>query len=294
MAEIGIKVEKYSSIAAVVKVLRDYSSMSISDIKAAIEKNDYVYTGSSYEDGELEKIIDCYTRLTQSGTAVQLYEDGDGISFEILLNIQQRNYEISNEVEAEEELEQDDTDIEVLEPFSYLWEEEFDDWVVIKDENGYSIYNTETQSVLLIEDEDLNNKVAAMMVMQGCEVCSGIAGWPYEDYSEDDFNRAVEFVEEYAESLGAKYICTKREKFTTFSGEKHILEINQMRVYQYKDEYFWVESHFLPDKPFMVMTFGDTIETIFDDADPFPYDLPEEELKAEVRYSLGIEPYPEN
>jgi len=30
-----------------------------------------------------------------------------------------------------------------------------------------------------------------------------------------------------------------------------------------------------------------------DDAEPFPYDLTEEELKAEVRYSLGLEVYPE-
>ena len=40
-------------------------------------------------------------------------------------------------------------------------------------------------------------------------------------------------------------------------------------------------------------SFGDSIETIGDDAEPFPYDLDKEELEAEVRYSLGIEEYPE-
>ena len=36
--------------------------------------------------------------------------------------------------------------------------------------------------------------------------------------------------------------------------------------------------------------FGDSIDTIgSDDADPFPYNLDEEELKLEVRYSLGLE-----
>ncbi len=50
--------------------------------------------------------------------------------------------------------------------------------------------------------------------------------------------------------------------------------------------------HFVADRPFMVLSFGDTIENIFDDAEPFPYNLEEDELKAEVRYSLGIEPYP--
>ncbi len=41
-----------------------------------------------------------------------------------------------------------------------------------------------------------------------------------------------------------------------------------------------------------VDSFGDTIESIFDDMDPFPYNLDEDELKAEVGYSLGIEEYP--
>ncbi|HBZ03922.1 MAG TPA: hypothetical protein DEO83_08955 [Lachnospiraceae bacterium] len=66
--------------------------------------------------------------------------------------------------------------------------------------------------------------------------------WPYTEHSEEEYNKAVYFVLQYAESLGEKYICTKQEKFTTISG----------------------------------------------DEDPFPYNLTEEELKAEVRYSLGI------
>lgn len=107
-------------------------------------------------------------------------------------------------------------------------------------------------------------------------------------------NKALDFVEKYAESLGAKFVCTKEEQFNTYSRNNHILEDNEMRVYQYNNEFFWIENHFLPDKPFLVFSFGDTIDTIFEDAEPFPYDLSEEELKAEVRYSLGIEPYPKN
>ena len=61
-----------------------------------------------------------------------------------------------------------------------------------------------------------------------------------------------------------------------------------MKVFQYGDEYFWVEHHFLPECPYIVFSFGDSVDTIFEDADPFPYNLTEEELKAEVRYSLGI------
>ncbi len=57
---------------------------------------------------------------------------------------------------------------------------------------------------------------------------------------------------------------------------------------------YWIDNHFLSYKPFVVFPLGDTIDSIFDDAEPFPYDLSEEELKVEVRYSPGIEIYPKS
>ena len=116
--------------------------------------------------------------------------------------------------------------------------------------------------------------------------------WPYDNHSEEEYYKAIKFVEDYAVSLGAEYVCTKEEPFTTYVGDKIIKEKPKMRVFKYGDEYFQVEHHFVADRPFMVLSFGDTIENIFDDADPFPYNLEEDELKAEVRYSLGIERYP--
>ena len=117
--------------------------------------------------------------------------------------------------------------------------------------------------------------------------------WPYNDHSEEDYYKAIEFVENYAVSLGARFVCEKNQKFTTISGDWRIVEELRMKIFKYGDEYYWLEHHFLPDRPFIVFSFGDTIESISDDADPFPYDLEEMELKAEVRYSLGIEKYPE-
>ena len=118
--------------------------------------------------------------------------------------------------------------------------------------------------------------------------------WPYKIHSEEEYNKVIEFVQEYAVSLGAEYVCTKTEKFTTYWREDHAIQENvEMKIYKFGEEYFWVEHHYLPDRPFLVFSFGDSIETIGDDADPFPYDLDKEELEAEVRYSLGIEEYPE-
>ena len=170
MADLGIKIVSCNNIAAVVKILREYTTKSISEIKSAVANSEFVLEGASYNDDELDKLVDCYTKLKNAGIESEIYEDEDKISFEILTNLLQRNYEIQNEIDAEMELELDDTDMEEIEHFSYLWTEEQEDWVVIKDEYDYTIFNKKNQSELVIEDEDLNNKVAAMMIMQGAEV----------------------------------------------------------------------------------------------------------------------------
>ena len=118
--------------------------------------------------------------------------------------------------------------------------------------------------------------------------------WPYEDHDENEYNQVVKFVEGYAVSLGAKLVSKKEYTFTTIAGDKHIKETLEMNIYQFGEKYFWVEHHFTPSRPFIVFSFGDSIENVgSDDAEPFPYDLAEEELKAEVRNSLGLEEYPE-
>lgn len=117
--------------------------------------------------------------------------------------------------------------------------------------------------------------------------------WPYEDHDEAEYNRVIKFVEEYAISLGARLVGSKEETFTTYAGDKCIREIREMNIYQFGVEYFGIEHHFTSDCPFIVLSFGDSIDMVgSDDAEPFPYDLAEEELKAEVRYSLGLEEYP--
>ena len=170
MTDIGIKIIFCENIASIVKILRLYTSMSISEIKDAIATNKYVISGSGYRNEELDKLVDCYKKLKEAGVEAQIYKDGEEITLEMLLTLQQRNYEIACEVDAETELELDDTDFEEIEPYSYLWTEELEDWLVIKDEYDYTIYNKKTQIVLSVENEDLNNKIAAMLIMQGADV----------------------------------------------------------------------------------------------------------------------------
>jgi len=103
------------------------------------------------------------------------------------------------------------------------------------------------------------------------------------------YNKSLEFVLAYAESLGAEYVCTNIEQFTMVSGDESISEKLELKIYRFGDEYFRIERMYFKGKPFMVFSFGDSVEGPFEDADPFPVDLSEEELKEEVRLALRIE-----
>ena len=52
----------------------------------------------------------------------------------------------------------------------------------------------------------------------------------------------------------------------------------------------------LHEKPFLVLELTDTLEEAksneMEDADPFPYDLSDDEIVLEVKRSLGLEEYP--
>ena len=168
--DIGIKIVSYKSIATVVKIIRKYTKQSISEIKSAVAEGTFVYSGDQCDGDALENLIECYKELTGSLVKAQLYENGREIPLQFLLNLRESYREIANEVEAEEELE--GANMDALEEYKYLWMEELDDWIVIKKEYDYIIFNKEKQETLLIENEDLNNQVAAMMIMNGCKVIS--------------------------------------------------------------------------------------------------------------------------
>ena len=71
---------------------------------------------------------------------------------------------------------------------------------------------------------------------------------------------------------------------------------SERSVFTYKGLFFRVDEVFFSQKPFIVIECGDLDElmnNIMEDAEPFPYDLSYEELCDEVKYSLGIEPYPQ-
>ncbi|MBO4909266.1 MAG: hypothetical protein J5476_08310 [Lachnospiraceae bacterium] len=111
----------------------------------------------------------------------------------------------------------------------------------------------------------------------------------FNDRIDEEYNKSVEFVLCYAESLGAEYVCTNIEQFTAVSGGETIREKLEFKIYRFGDEYFRVEKMCFKGKPWMGFSFSDSVEGPYEDEDPFPVDLSEEELKEEVRLALRIE-----
>lgn len=168
----GIVIDKYPSIAVVVKVLRKYTDDSIIDIKNHIENGEFALSYKSIDDSGIRKLIKCTNELKKNKVTVKIYEGNYEESLQYLKNLVHSYRETEIQIEAETELEVGNVDETKLEEFKELWAEG-SGYVVLKDEYNYSIYNPQTHYFCLIEDEDLNNQVAATMIMHGCKVIDG-------------------------------------------------------------------------------------------------------------------------
>jgi len=169
---IGIKVVNYSSFADIVKIMRKYDKCSLAEIKTRVQDYDYVLTCNYIDEEGLEELIKCYKELVAKGVEVEIYEHGRLTNLQFLKNLSNTYAEIANETDVEIELEE--ADMARLLPYEYLWTTEQADWVVLKDKHGYSIINKTTHMFFLVEDDDLNNQIGAMMIMAGNKVIADI------------------------------------------------------------------------------------------------------------------------
>ncbi|MBO4846654.1 MAG: hypothetical protein J5525_10145 [Lachnospiraceae bacterium] len=170
MSEFGFKVTSQSPIASIVKIVRRYKDFSIADIKNKVEKNEYIFTSDVIDKSGNRIMLKCIKELNKANITTQLYESDEAIDLQLLKNWLGSSRQTLIEIEAETELEQEDVDPDAIKEYSYLWTTGQKDWYVIKDEYDYTIMNEKTNQLLLIEDEDLNNQVASMMIMQGNKV----------------------------------------------------------------------------------------------------------------------------
>ena len=117
--------------------------------------------------------------------------------------------------------------------------------------------------------------------------------WPYENIEYNELNDVIKTCEQIIISLGGKLIIERKDNETWFLNEEdYIMEQVTKNVFKFRDEYVCVDKMYFSEKPFIVLEFADKIEGPYEDADPFPFDLPIDEVKLEIEYALEVIPYP--
>lgn len=121
--------------------------------------------------------------------------------------------------------------------------------------------------------------------------------WKYNFVTREEFEKVKDKVEDFIIMLGGKVFSVELpyiQKEISYSGDCVVEHISTRRVFEFEGE-FYRGSEICFNKPFIVLEVGnyeELVKNIMEDADPFPYDLPDNELLNEVKYSLEIEPYP--
>jgi len=122
--------------------------------------------------------------------------------------------------------------------------------------------------------------------------------WKYKCVTRQEFESIKDKIEKFIVMLGGKevFIDLPYEQKTISYIETDIVKnISSRPAFEYNKQFYRVDEVCFYDKPFIVIecgTYDELMKNIMEDALPFPYDLTENELLNEVKYSLGIEKYP--
>ena len=114
--------------------------------------------------------------------------------------------------------------------------------------------------------------------------------WKYgNNPTESDFEKKLDYVE----SLLAEYGAERTEL-----NKRNRERFGQRPTYLFNGEYYRVDHIFFADKPYIVIEWADEEKLadlgVLEDAEPFPYDLPDSKIRREVCFALDLEPYPES
>ena len=124
--------------------------------------------------------------------------------------------------------------------------------------------------------------------------------WRYKCVTKQEFESIKDKIENFIIMLGGNEVSVDLpyEQRTVSYSENDIVEnISTRSAFEYKGQYYRVDEVCFSDKPFIVLecgTYDDLMNNVMEDIEPFPYDLTENELLNEVKYSLRIEPSPED
>lgn len=101
----------------------------------------------------------------------------------------------------------------------------------------------------------------------------------------------IAFAEKLLQKYGAELVGTMRELETFGCADGTFFrEGVEKRLWKRGEDYIRVDKMFFSRGPFIVLEFSDRPEGPYEDADPFPYDLPDDEFETEIRFDLGLDP----
>lgn len=125
--------------------------------------------------------------------------------------------------------------------------------------------------------------------------------WPYQSVSREEFEKRKNFAELILRNLGCVVLADQlpyKQKTTTYDTNFEETWFSERPVYRYGNLYVRIDEVLFRDRPYIVLECAETIDevmkNIMEDADPFPYDLPDAEIVKEIKCTLGIDPYPES
>ncbi|MDE6728871.1 MAG: hypothetical protein K2J80_13195 [Oscillospiraceae bacterium] len=123
--------------------------------------------------------------------------------------------------------------------------------------------------------------------------------WSYKAVSREDFEKRKDLVEQIMRELGcevAEFALPNARKTTSIVAAREETWFSQRPLYKFRNGFYRIDEVLFPEKPFIVLEFAETEDSVkmnaMEDLDPFPYDLSDDDMINEVKYSLGIEPYP--
>ncbi len=125
--------------------------------------------------------------------------------------------------------------------------------------------------------------------------------WGYTTVLRAEFEKRKDFVEQIMLELGCEIVDTEityMQETSLFGEDVKETWCSNRPLYKFQNGFYRIDEVLFAEKPFIVLEYADTEDMVrmnaMEDCDPFPYGLSDEDTIKEVRYSLGIEPYPQS
>ena len=105
--QISIKIPNDASIAKAASIVRAIEPLPISEISRRIKNSEYLLSYKYTSDDGVKNIIHCYNEFTKIGITPSLFEHDCPTTIVFLNNLRKTYQEISDEIDAEMEAEDD-------------------------------------------------------------------------------------------------------------------------------------------------------------------------------------------